>query len=511
MNKSILKAHKLFRARQWDEAKKIYQAEQDKTSNTNKQNEIRKWVSLCELKAAKADYGTQTASKASTSTVLPAYEDILDADIQKPRSARIRYSEELLTPGNTLNTKSIISHFLQSPYQTLLAYAALVALRSDINTNIIKEKAKLNHAAGKLTYGLVLNAFISHHGHCLLRDSLETNLNINATSVISLSYFYANPLDTLGLTGRNLENYLRKACRTCEKYIFPLDLLRTSADTNETISRSALPHEHSVHAASIFLNEAQYIQKCYFNHYSLVDSWTFVEGACIGYPPDRVSNNGLSTDHSWLKLVLSPDPDNKVRYIEHGWTKSNGESAKSELRNDYLAALSNGFLAVIDIDEFYSETSFKSAIGKLKEGYSGVVVPQLHFWKHSQQFIIGGYYDVSHMRFFRVQPGIRYVANHNFPELPCGTRLDTINNFKFSRTITNNAQECSFHEPFCFHLGFAKEESNMKDKTLYYLNRGEAQTRPDTTKSRAAWFDNSVPDNCKVLKFSQPLLEILKK
>ena len=60
-------------------------------------------------------------------------------------------------------------------------------------------------------------------------------------------------------------------------------------------------------------------------------------------------------------------------------------------------------------------------------------------------------------------------------------------------------------------MGFAKDIDDMKDKTDYYINRGEKTTRPDTTKSRAAWFTEDIPDNCKVLPFSQPILGVLGK
>ena len=58
-------------------------------------------------------------------------------------------------------------------------------------------------------------------------------------------------------------------------------------------------------------------------------------------------------------------------------------------------------------------------------------------------------------------------------------------------------------------MGFAKDADDMKDKTDYYVNRGEKITRPDTTKSRAAWFTNDIPDNCMVLPFNQPVHGVL--
>ena len=59
-----------------------------------------------------------------------------------------------------------------------------------------------------------------------------------------------------------------------------------------------------------------------------MDEWILVEGACLGYPNLRVSNEGFSIDFSSLMLSLFPDPENKIKYIPHGWTINDGEMAK---------------------------------------------------------------------------------------------------------------------------------------------------------------------------------------
>ena len=301
-----------------------------------------------------------------------------------------------------------------------------------------------------------------------------------------------------------LEIFLREHINT--KLINPIVSSKESiSNTNETNEATA------IYAGSIFLNEKRFLEKCLANHYDLVSKWCLVEGTCLGYPTNKVSNDGFSKDYSSLILQLFPDPENKLLYIAHGWTVNEGEDAKSELRNRYLKGALGEVLVVIDIDEFYPQNAFNQAVQKILSGHDGVVVPQVHFWKGMDKFIIGGYYDISHMRFFRFYEGLAYISNHNFPEKPDNTRLDKLNRFKFDRIIDYSGTNPVWKGVYCYHMGFSKDKDDMKDKTDYYINRGEKSTRPDTTKSRAAWFTDDIPENCKVLGFQQEIYGALSK
>ena len=106
----------------------------------------------------------------------------------------------------------------------------------------------------------------------------------------------------------------------------------------------------------------------------------------------------------------------------------------------------------------------------------------------------------------------------NYPE---DTNLCLLNNdrksiYKFDRNIyqIDNKGESSMYkwkEPFVIHMGFSKQEQNMEDKSNYYLNRGEAETRKDTTEARASWFTSIIPDKCKVRFYKGKLPEVLLK
>lgn len=251
---------------------------------------------------------------------------------------------------------------------------------------------------------------------------------------------------------------------------------------------------------SILLNESKFVGLNLINHYNICDEWLLVEGACQGYPTRKVTQDGLSLDNSALQIMLFPDKHNKIKFIQYGWTKSTGEDAKSELRNQYLKYARGRVLLVLDIDEFYSESDVNFAL-KLFDSdkeLTALTLPQVHFWKGTKQFITGGYYDISHTRFFKNIFGMKYISNHNFPELN-HVLLNKMVHKKEKRVIKEIKNGTFKYEgPRCYHMGFSKDEDDMRDKTDYYINRGEATTRKNTTDSRAGWFTDELPKECLV-------------
>jgi hypothetical protein len=255
----------------------------------------------------------------------------------------------------------------------------------------------------------------------------------------------------------------------------------------------------SVGFGTILLNEEKYIFDNLMQHYDWCHQWALIEGACLGYPERKVSKEGLSLDKTADLIKCFPDPDGKLVHIQHGWTKSGGEDAKSELRNRYLQVVNTDVLVVVDADEFYLEDDLKKGISSINSEKSfAVTLPQVHFWRTTDQFITGEYYDISHTRIYKNLRGMKYVRNHNFPELG-GKFLTEMGHFKFKRTVDSVSDGMfTYREPKCYHMGFAKDYDDMKDKSDYYVNRGEKETRASTTKSRAAWFDGDLPAKCKV-------------
>jgi hypothetical protein len=262
--------------------------------------------------------------------------------------------------------------------------------------------------------------------------------------------------------------------------------------------------------ATILLNEQRFIGLNLLQHYDFCTEWVLVEGACQGYPPRKVSQQGLSLDNCAAQIRLFPDPKGKLRFIQHGWTVRGGEDAKSEIRNRYLEKITTDLLVVIDADEFYRPNELKQAIDLFKDpSLYGLTLPQVHFWKGTTNFITGEYFDIPHTRIYRNINGMRYIRNHNFPELG-GKYVHEYGHMKLSRSIYEIENDSyAFKAPCCYHMGFAKDYDDMRDKTDYYLNRGEMVTRKSTTLSRAAWFDVNLPETCRVRQWGGGMPEML--
>ena len=274
--------------------------------------------------------------------------------------------------------------------------------------------------------------------------------------------------------------------------------------------KNTLHKDKTVAIGTILLNEQKFIGLSLYQHYDFCDKWVLVEGTCLGYPTRKVTENGFSKDLTPKIIEIFPDPKNKIRYIQYGWTTYDGEDAKSELRNEYLKYINEDILIVLDADEFYKYEDLKEAVEKLDNPkIHGVTLPQVHFWKNTKQYITGEYYDISHTRIYRNIIGMKYIRNHNFPELN-GEFIHKLGHFKYKRTQNKKDDGYFFKEPCCYHMGFAKDYEDMKDKSDYYINRGEDKTRKSTTASRAAWFNNDIPEKCRIKKWNGSIPTILK-
>jgi hypothetical protein len=277
-------------------------------------------------------------------------------------------------------------------------------------------------------------------------------------------------------------------------------------------ARPRRPSVPRVTIGMIVLNEEEYIERNLRQHYPLADRIVIVEGADRLYPKERVSDSGLSTDATAEIIRSFPDPDKKITFLQHGWTERGGAQAKCELRNRYLEGLKDGFLAVIDADEFYRTDDFLAILRLCKAQLtaSAWTWPFIHFWKGTRHFITGGYYDVPHTRFWRVRPGMRYISNHNWPELRGRFLIDM--GYKRhdlrTRPVKGGAAPIG---PVGYHFGFAKSLVNERDKTDYYRNRGETSTRPETVASREAWFleeGAALPAGLTLHRFTGTLPEV---
>lgn len=261
--------------------------------------------------------------------------------------------------------------------------------------------------------------------------------------------------------------------------------------------------------ASIVLNEEQYLGANLAQHYEYCDQWIIVEGSVEGYPRDRLTENGLSTDQTAEIVRSFPDPDKKIHFIQAGSVQN-----KEVLRSVYAEAMPGGTHTVIvfDADEFLRHKDLEDVLDRMKVWRipGALRIPHLHFWRDPQQIVRGGYYDVPHNRIYRWARGARYVKNHNHPERPDGVMLHSIQCKTFPLLLQPVEHGWCHPTPAFLHYGFCKSKENMQDKTDYYVARGEEITRPLTIRNRRAWFYDGVPDGCELLPWAGGQPEVFR-
>ena len=255
--------------------------------------------------------------------------------------------------------------------------------------------------------------------------------------------------------------------------------------------------------ATICLNEQDFIGPWLEYHYDSFDKIVICEGAARNYPPANITPEGLSTDATADIIQEFPDPEHKIRFVRHGWAGAKSciddrVPAKMELRNAYATLIDEGYAFTLDVDEFLHPYYVRELLAGMESDpeADACAIPQLHLWQTARQFIIGGYADVPHFRLFRWQPGSRYVANHNWPSTSDGTLLTA--RFRRPSLAVCDGRLCA---PGIIHYGFCEQKEAMTEKNRYYLNRGEADTRPATCEFRQAAVSGLVPAHCTVHQY----------
>ncbi len=246
---------------------------------------------------------------------------------------------------------------------------------------------------------------------------------------------------------------------------------------------------------SIVLNEAEYLAANIRQHVAHCDRWIIVEGEDRRYPRDRVTPAGLSTDATAeIARQAASDFPGKVQFVQHGWAAD-----KCELRNVYANRVQPGVVIVFDADEFLQPEQLDWLIdccaGLPTAGT--VRIPHIHYWRSTDRIVTGGYYDVPHDRAYRWTAGAHYIDNHNNPCLPSGEALRDVRSLSFRRDLRLSDGRWSHPCPAWYHFGFCKAAENIADKNAYYVARGERETRPGTTRDRAAWFEPRLPGHCQ--------------
>lgn len=279
-------------------------------------------------------------------------------------------------------------------------------------------------------------------------------------------------------------------------------------------------------AGMIVLNEERFIGLNLAQHYDWLDRIVIVEGADRHYPHEAVTEEGLSRDRTAEIVRDFPDAAGKIQFIQHGWAGDDREgSGKVELRQRYAAELRQKAIFLhLDADEFYTRQDQKR-IGELVRQSPRVwsfEFPQVHYWRDLTQIIVGGYYSIRHLRLFRKPAGASYrwtsLHSHNWPRTPRrglgplhwgGKYLKRYKpRLRFDADLQQRPDGLWYHPGIaCYHLGFCRSGDEIAAKNQYYARRGETRSQPETTRSRALFFDPSKQRGEKVLPWGGAIPE----
>lgn len=276
---------------------------------------------------------------------------------------------------------------------------------------------------------------------------------------------------------------------------------------------------------TIALNEIEWLDLLYRQHkdWPGLVNWCFVESADRVYAetnPDMVVAGGLSIDGTSNLLRNMADLDRRVTYVPFGLTTDpRPEQGKCQARQQYLniaEQVKPDWLVVVDSDEFYTydaQAEINRLIQQLSPTITGAMFKQRHIWKPAtsplslfQEEVIGGYWQVPHLRVWRWQPGMSYKQNHNWPEDRHGNLLNR-QVIRFNR-LPNT--------PECIHLGYASSLKSRTAKHDYYRQRGEGGTS-DRKRSyyldcRNAWEQyqpgDQLPHGAQVIPYNEPIPEV---
>lgn len=272
---------------------------------------------------------------------------------------------------------------------------------------------------------------------------------------------------------------------------------------------------------TLCLNEGEFLEKSYAQHkdWPGLVSWHFVEGADKKYgeaAPDMVTEDGLSVDRTGEILDDLCAADIRVTYNPYGWMfDANEAQAKTKGRDRYLDRLEKvrpDVFLVLDADEFYTHEDQRKINNLIERTYDNYLcwrLTQRHVWHPPyfnkgemsfQREVIGGYWDVRHVRIFKWRAGLRYRTDHNWPIVR-------------GYYPTHHLYDGELADPVCIHLGFARNARERVATNNYYKQRGEGRGdgRQRYVSCRAAWETwrpgRKLPNAARVVAYTGPIPE----
>lgn len=276
--------------------------------------------------------------------------------------------------------------------------------------------------------------------------------------------------------------------------------------------------------ATLCLNEMEWLPRSWDQHgdWPGVVGWAFVEGADRAYAgasPHLTTKAGLSVDGTtaWLRDHSWSRRGPNAAHFQLGFFGDGGPEGKCGARNKYLEladAMKPDWIVVLDADEFYTKED-QARITRLlaqagDEPRTPILLRQRYPWRPDSiryralsDEVVGGYWDVPHLRIFPFYQGMRHTRSHNHPELEDGGSL---RNRMAKLDVVSGT-------PQCVHMAFASGLQGRQAKHRYYVQRGEgtADGRQSYVECRAAWEawkpGDVLPQGARVIPYAGPMPE----
>lgn len=274
---------------------------------------------------------------------------------------------------------------------------------------------------------------------------------------------------------------------------------------------------------TLVLNEMEWLPKLYNQHkdWPGLVKWVFVESADKAYAeanPKMVSPHGLSVDGTTEFLMNLVHKDSRIVHIPYGFSGNpDPAQGKCSSRQQYLNVLEvvkPDFFIVVDADEFYCIQD-QSKVNHYLSHYlaDAFIFKHRDIWHPASiqdqplfsYEVTGGFWDIPYCRCWRWFPNLKYLSNHNTPELN-GKGLDT----KLKRFDSEP------HSPAFIHMGFACNPEIRAAKNRYYVHRGEGkndhrQWYVDSRSCFETWKPGDVlPKDAKVIPYTGPIPEVFQ-
>lgn len=291
--------------------------------------------------------------------------------------------------------------------------------------------------------------------------------------------------------------------------------------------------EVKVVLCTIALNEMQWLYELYEQHKHWPDmvKWVFVEGTDTEYAkanPGLVTSDGLSVDGTTEFLTKLAKEDKNIVHIKHGWSDSRNPALnKCILRQRYLTyceEIQPSFLVILDADEFWTYTNqekLNSIVSTQLPNHKGFIFDRIDLWyppsvesqsvlsplnAYFNRYVTGGFWDIKSARVWRWEPNMKYISNHNSPEV-AGKGL-------LSRKMYHIKDNGS---PIFCHMGFCAYPLVRAAKNRYYEQRGEGRNDHRASyvmarKSWETWEEGDVlPDGAYLKKFDFEVPECFRE